>query len=205
MEIPSDEEEFHFHSDDSQVFGDEEDESPIDSNSQNEEEEFFSEEVSIPLRDNSSLFSTWADSLTWHSHKRKLSSKNIIECELTHNTYKSPREGYMRSAKSFDVSTFGIESTSNNSSSLNIEIHGDILLVIFSFLVPEDLIACSYVCKAWKKVSEDNRLWKYWFEKRGGNPNYRQPPYFKFDTINYSYKWLFNQKSTLFFKKNLWF
>lgn len=53
----------------------------------------------------------------------------------------------------------------------------DILFSIFCFLEAQDLCICAQVCRMWKKISEEDILWKDLVDKRGGNPKYRTTPY----------------------------
>lgn len=43
----------------------------------------------------------------------------------------------------------------------------EIQLVCFQYLEPSELMKCSYVCKKWKSLASDNRLWKVFIQRLG--------------------------------------
>lgn len=48
------------------------------------------------------------------------------------------------------------------------DIPGEIMMDIFSYLLPQDLILASQVCKTWHRLANDNTLWRPIFKKYSG-------------------------------------
>lgn len=48
------------------------------------------------------------------------------------------------------------------------DIPGEIMMNIFSYLLPQDLILASQVCKTWHRLANDNTLWRPIFKKYSG-------------------------------------
>ncbi len=64
------------------------------------------------------------------------------------------------------ASCFGTCSSARKKTNMSLKIHQDMLLEIFAFCEPQELTQLSLVCKQWRHIANDERLWKQLFAKK---------------------------------------